>query len=138
MDSELLEFLEGIFKEEDDTKDIQSNNDDIDTLPRDCYQITKLLKEFELPCGCNFKIGDFVIPKENSNIRRKGEPGLVISVYDTCQYQNHELSLPLRPYNMIIARAVSDNLQDIKLYLAYSDDYELYKGITFGEYETEE
>ena len=119
---DLIKTVAGLSKEEQNKQ-------------RDHYQITKELSYFIPLEGCKFKVGDWVTPKETSRIKSPGEPCKVISAFDVGQYQFTEKGSPLVPYNMIVARPcfACDDLSDIKLYIADSNDYEPYKGLIYGD-----
>ena len=101
--------------------------------PRDYYSITRMLKNYEPVGGCTFKKGDFVTPKEGTDLKNPGEPCIVLEAFSICQYHLKDSSKPLIPYNMIIARAAIYDPDEVILYVDDSSKYEIYKGVKVGD-----
>lgn len=110
----------------------------IDTLteksPRDYYQLSEIISNFKLNTPCSFKEGDWVTPNEESNLRGKGEPHLVLITYDNINFSPTVTGSPLFLYNMLVACVLSDS-KSVGVYMAHSKDYEKYTGVVYGEYE---
>lgn len=119
---ELLEGLKGHLQSSDNEK------------PRNHYRITEVLMNHDYQKACPYKVGDFVTPKESSNKRRPGEPCYVVYSYDQAQYSPGYSGKPLQVFNMVIARPqLGNEIGEVLLYPANSDDYEPYKGLVYGD-----
>jgi len=106
-----------------------------DEKPRDNYEITRLLKMYDVAKPCPFKEGDFVTPRADSNLRRPGEPCLVVQAFSQRQFfSNKNNSNYLNSYDMIIIRSrFGNDIEDIGVYYADSESYEPYKGLVYGD-----
>jgi len=104
-----------------------------DSRDRDFYSITGAITNYVFNKPCAFKEGDWVTPKEASNLRRPGEPCKVIAAYDCTQYQFVGAGSPLVEYDMLIGRVGFSDDTSVYVYVGNSDDYEPYTGLVYGD-----
>jgi len=100
---------------------------------RDYYEFTKTLSEYDFDNPCPFKKGDWVTPKENSDVRNAGEPCLVLAAYEHTQYSFVGYGEPLQMCNMMLARMSFGADPEVKVYLVMSDRFEKYTGLVYGD-----
>jgi len=106
---------------------------DIPQRNKDYYSMTETLSKHNFLEPCCFKNGDWVTPKEGTAYKGKGEPCLVIAVYEKTQYQIVGYGDPFVLFNMLVARMDFGDGTEVKVYPAESKNFEKYTGLVYGD-----
>ena len=97
---------------------------------KDYYAMSKAIYETNHNVPCPFKVGDWVTPKDEHHIKNAGEPNLVVGSFPHTNFQCFTRGGYLEKYNMIVSCVMEG---DVEQYLAFSEDYEEYKGLKYGD-----
>jgi len=111
----------------------KGERDDEDNLPGDYYKVTEIISKHRENDKCSFKPGDWVTPKADSDLRRPGEPALVVAMYDDPQFYIEDLEYELDKYDMVILRCSFDDINEVNYYAEDSKNWEFYTGLVYRE-----
>jgi len=103
--------------------------------PFDAYQMTEMLSKYDFNKRCAFEKGDWVTPKEGSNLRGHGRPFLVVHAYGGSFFLSdaHSSGNPLCVVNMVVASGLYDHPDEVAVWNGYSDNFEKYQGLVYGD-----